>query len=100
MSLHRWPRPSGMSLRSDGARTEHRGRRMGRPWQRVKDWLGSRYIGGGHPMVDLVERLLAMTNSVGEAVLRPDPEPEQIVHPIISVDDHAVEPPDTFSGRL
>jgi predicted TIM-barrel fold metal-dependent hydrolase len=32
--------------------------------------------------------------------LLPDPEPEKIVWPIISVDDHLVEPPDVFEGRM
>jgi predicted TIM-barrel fold metal-dependent hydrolase len=33
-------------------------------------------------------------------VLLPDPEPREIVVPIISVDDHLIEPPDLFDGRL
>lgn len=32
--------------------------------------------------------------------LLPDPEPRPIRHTIISVDDHLVEPPDMFDGRL
>jgi predicted TIM-barrel fold metal-dependent hydrolase len=34
------------------------------------------------------------------ATLLPDPEPRTIVVPIISVDDHLIEPPDLFVGRL
>jgi len=33
-------------------------------------------------------------------VLLPDPEPREIVVPVISVDDHLIEPPDLFDGRL
>jgi predicted TIM-barrel fold metal-dependent hydrolase len=32
--------------------------------------------------------------------LLPDPEPREILHTIISVDDHLVEPPGMFDGRL
>ncbi len=32
--------------------------------------------------------------------LLPDPEPREIKYTIISVDDHLVEPPDMFAGRL
>ncbi|HUC04646.1 MAG TPA: amidohydrolase family protein [Acidimicrobiales bacterium] len=32
--------------------------------------------------------------------LLPDPEPRAIAAPIISVDDHLIEPPDLFEGRL
>src|SRR5262245_16850627 len=32
--------------------------------------------------------------------LLPDPEPREIVHTLISVDDHLVEPRDMFEGRL
>jgi predicted TIM-barrel fold metal-dependent hydrolase len=34
------------------------------------------------------------------ATLLPDPEPRAIARPIISVDDHLIEPPDLFEGRL
>jgi predicted TIM-barrel fold metal-dependent hydrolase len=34
------------------------------------------------------------------ATLLPDPEPRRITVPIISVDDHLIEPPDLFEGRL
>jgi len=37
---------------------------------------------------------------VGTATLLPDPEPRAITVPIISVDDHLIEPPDLFVGRL
>jgi len=32
--------------------------------------------------------------------LLPDPEPRPIVAPVISVDDHLIEPPDLFEGRM
>ncbi len=32
--------------------------------------------------------------------LLPDPEPREITHTLISVDDHLVEPPDMFDGRV
>jgi len=34
------------------------------------------------------------------ATLLPDPEPRPIRVPIISVDDHLIEPPDLFAGRM
>ena len=36
----------------------------------------------------------------GAATLLPDPEPRPIRVPVISVDDHLIEPPDLFEGRL
>ena len=30
----------------------------------------------------------------------PEPEPEELFAPIVSVDDHVLEPPDLFEGRL
>src|SRR6201996_6437556 len=36
----------------------------------------------------------------GRATLLPDPEPRPIRMPVISVDDHLIEPPDLFEGRL
>jgi predicted TIM-barrel fold metal-dependent hydrolase len=38
--------------------------------------------------------------TVSTATLLPDPEPRAIRVPIISVDDHLIEPPDLFIGRL
>ena len=32
--------------------------------------------------------------------LLPDPEPRAVHYTLISVDDHLMEPPDTFEGRL
>ena len=32
--------------------------------------------------------------------LLPDPEPRPVRYTVISVDDHLVEPPDMFEGRL
>ena len=37
---------------------------------------------------------------MGRATLLPDPEPRPIKVPVISVDDHLIEPPDMFEGRL
>ena len=36
----------------------------------------------------------------GKVTLLPDPEPRERFFPIISVDDHIVEPPDMFQGRF
>jgi predicted TIM-barrel fold metal-dependent hydrolase len=33
-------------------------------------------------------------------MLLPDPEPREAVYLLISVDDHLIEPPDTFEGRI
>jgi predicted TIM-barrel fold metal-dependent hydrolase len=40
------------------------------------------------------------TRLAPEEILLPDPEPREQLHLIISVDDHLVEPPDTFAGRV
>src|SRR6185437_8832630 len=42
----------------------------------------------------------AFDTSAGTEFLLPDPEPRQQRYTIISVDDHLVEPPDLFEGRL
>jgi predicted TIM-barrel fold metal-dependent hydrolase len=36
----------------------------------------------------------------GRSALLPDPAPRPILVPIISVDDHLIEPPDLFEGRM
>ncbi len=36
----------------------------------------------------------------GESVLLPDPAPRTILVPVISVDDHLIEPPGLFEGRM
>ena len=41
-----------------------------------------------------------MTDLVDNPMLLPDPEPAEVRYTIISVDDHLVEPPDMFEGRL
>jgi predicted TIM-barrel fold metal-dependent hydrolase len=46
-------------------------------------------------MADVAERAGAV-----RPTLLPDPEPRPIRVPIISVDDHLIEPPDLFEGRL
>jgi predicted TIM-barrel fold metal-dependent hydrolase len=38
--------------------------------------------------------------ATGGARLLPDPEPRPILVPVISVDDHLIEPPDLFQGRM
>ena len=34
------------------------------------------------------------------ALFLPEPEPRDVKYTVISVDDHLVEPPDMFEGRL
>src|SRR5271166_1073728 len=46
-------------------------------------------------MADVAERAGAV-----RPTLLPDPEPRPIRVPIISVDDHLIEPPDLFEGRV
>ena len=41
-----------------------------------------------------------MTDLIDEPMLLPDPEPAVVKYTIISVDDHLVEPPGMFEGRL
>jgi predicted TIM-barrel fold metal-dependent hydrolase len=38
--------------------------------------------------------------STGAELFLPEPEPRSVTHTVISVDDHVVEPPHTFEGRL
>jgi predicted TIM-barrel fold metal-dependent hydrolase len=40
-----------------------------------------------------------MTTTLGELFL-PEPQPREVKYTVISVDDHVVEPPHTFEGRL
>jgi predicted TIM-barrel fold metal-dependent hydrolase len=40
------------------------------------------------------------TGRAGATTLLPDPDPRPITVPIISVDDHLIEPPDLFDGRM
>ena len=40
------------------------------------------------------------TDQTRRATLLPDPEPRPIRMPVISVDDHLIEPRDLFEGRL
>jgi predicted TIM-barrel fold metal-dependent hydrolase len=47
-------------------------------------------------MADVADR----AGVVRRPVLLPDPEPRPIRVPIISVDDHLIEPPDLFEGRM
>jgi predicted TIM-barrel fold metal-dependent hydrolase len=43
---------------------------------------------------------MATTDQTLEDLFLPDPEPRPIKYTVISVDDHLVEPPDMFEGRL
>jgi predicted TIM-barrel fold metal-dependent hydrolase len=43
---------------------------------------------------------MATTDQILEDLFLPDPPPRQIKYTVISVDDHLVEPPDMFEGRL
>ena len=36
----------------------------------------------------------------GNGALLPDPEPRARTYTVISVDDHLIEPPDLFEGRM
>jgi predicted TIM-barrel fold metal-dependent hydrolase len=51
-------------------------------------------------MVDLVEQLLRVAGVKPELELRDDPVPRDRRYRIVSVDDHFVEPPTAFEGRL
>ncbi|MDH3707516.1 MAG: amidohydrolase [Acidimicrobiia bacterium] len=41
-----------------------------------------------------------MTNVLDPDLFLPEPEPREVIYTVISVDDHVVEPPHTFEGRL
>src|SRR3984893_12446507 len=43
---------------------------------------------------------MATTDQTFEDLFLPDPEPREVKYTVISVDDHLVEPPDMFEGRL
>jgi predicted TIM-barrel fold metal-dependent hydrolase len=47
----------------------------------------------------LAQHFIGNKNS-GKTTLLPDPEPRERIYTVISVDDHVVEPPDLFEGRL
>lgn len=51
-------------------------------------------------MADLIERILSYAGEKGELVLRGEMPPRDRRFRIVSVDDHLVEPPDLFEGRL
>ena len=51
-------------------------------------------------MVDLDEFLQGLSNEKRHLEPRPDPVPRDRRFTVISVDDHLVEPPDAFEGRL
>lgn len=48
----------------------------------------------------LIEKARAAGRSGGTVTFLPEPEPREVVCPILSVDDHLVEPRDAFVGRL
>src|SRR4051812_45939304 len=41
-----------------------------------------------------------MPSGSHRVTLLPDPEPREVLNLLISVDDHLIEPPDTFDGRM
>lgn len=41
-----------------------------------------------------------MTATIDDDLFLPEPEPREVKYTVISVDDHLVEPPDMFDGRL
>ena len=47
-----------------------------------------------------LELLQGPTVTAADDVLLPDPAPRPIRVPVISVDDHLIEPPDMFEGRM
>lgn len=49
---------------------------------------------------EIVRAAADRTAKRGTATLLPDPPAEEIVCPIISVDDHVLEPPSLFDGRI
>jgi hypothetical protein len=53
----------------------------------IDDLAASEAFGGGKGRRDQITWL-------------PEPEPRERVYTVISVDDHVVEPPDAFTGRL
>ena len=38
--------------------------------------------------------------AIADDLFLPDPSPREVKYTVISVDDHVVEPPHTFEGRL
>jgi len=50
--------------------------------------------------VDLLERLKAQGRSTAKLRQRDDPAPRARRFTVVSVDDHVIEPPDLFEGRL
>ncbi|MDA8356182.1 MAG: amidohydrolase family protein [Actinomycetota bacterium] len=59
-------------------------------------------VGGAGPAagVDTDAPTAARGSAAGASRLLPDPEPRKVRVPIISVDDHLIEPPDLFDGRM
>jgi predicted TIM-barrel fold metal-dependent hydrolase len=51
-------------------------------------------------MVDLLELLKATRETKGKLEQRADPAPRNRRYTVVSVDDHVLEPPDVFEGRL
>ena len=51
-------------------------------------------------MVDLVQHLMNIAGEKGELTLRGEIEPRPRRYPVISVDDHLIEPPTVFEGRM
>lgn len=51
-------------------------------------------------MVNLVDKLLQYGEQQAVPPLRREPEPRPIHYRVVSVDDHVLEPPDVFTGRM
>jgi predicted TIM-barrel fold metal-dependent hydrolase len=52
-------------------------------------------------VANLIDKLLEYSGADREIPpLRPDPEAREQIYTIVSVDDHVLEPPDTFTGRM
>ncbi|WP_395104164.1 amidohydrolase family protein [Actinomadura sp. SCN-SB] len=53
------------------------------------------------PSLDELEKNTGFTTAVkGKVTFLPEPDRQERAYTVISVDDHIVEPPDTFEGRL
>jgi predicted TIM-barrel fold metal-dependent hydrolase len=51
-------------------------------------------------VVDLVQHLMNISGEKGELTLRGELQPRPRRYPVISVDDHLIEPPTVFAGRM
>jgi predicted TIM-barrel fold metal-dependent hydrolase len=51
-------------------------------------------------MAELLEKIMSYAGEKGTLIKRGEMSPLPISYEIVSVDDHLIEPPDTFTGRL